>query len=195
MWRLALLGKCVRAAEIDQACRVRWTRCASCVAPGMNQVEAYAGEAAEEFPLGAYAVMMLVFVGGFGSMLVRASKAGRLPKQIGARDIALLGVATHRLTRLATRERVTAALRFPFTKLEGTAGAGELRERARGHGLRRAIGSLLTCQFCVGPWTAAALTAGLVAKPRETRVVASMLAMVALSDFMHQAYAKARSAS
>ncbi len=160
-----------------------------------TQVEAYAGDAAEELPLGAYALMMLVFVGGFGSMLVRASRKGRLPKRIGARDIALLGVATHKLTRVFTRDRVTAALRFPFTELEGTAGAGELREHPRGRGLQRAIGSLLTCQFCVGPWTAAALTAGLIAKPRETRAIASMLAMVALSDFMHQAYAKARSAS
>ena len=160
-----------------------------------SQIEAYAGDAAEEFPLGAYAFMMALFAGGFGSMIVTASRKGMLPKRIGVRDIALLGVATHRLTRLFTRERVTAALRFPFTKLEGTSGAGELREHARGRGLQRAIGSLLTCQFCVGPWTAAALTAGLIAKPRETRAVASMLAMVALSDFLHQGYAKARRAS
>jgi len=162
----------------------------------MNHVvEAYAGEQAEDFPLGAYAVMVLVFLGGFGTMLVRASRNGTLPRRIGARDIALLGVATHRLTRLFTRERVTAAFRFPFTELEAPAGAGEVHEHARGHGLRRAIGSLLTCQFCVGPWTAAGLTAGLVAKPRETRAVASMLAIVAVSDFLHQAYAKARKAS
>lgn len=161
----------------------------------MSQVEAYAGEAAEEFPLGAYALLVLVFVGGFGSLLVRASRKRRLPRTIGTRDIALLGLATHRLSRLFTRERVTAALRFPFTELESTAGAGEVREHARGHGLRRAIGSLLTCQFCAAPWTAAALTTGLVAKPRETRTIASMLAIVTVSDFLHQAYAKARSAS
>ncbi len=161
----------------------------------MNQVEAYAGDKLEDFPLGAYAVLVLAFVGGFGSMLVQASRNGKLPRRIGARDIALLGVATHRLTRLFTRERVTAIVRFPFTRLEGTAGAGEVSEHARGHGLQRAVGSLMTCQFCAAPWTAAGLTAGLLKRPRETRVIASVLAMIAISDFLHQAYAKARAAS
>jgi hypothetical protein len=138
---------------------------------------------------------MLTFLTGFGSMLIRAGRSGKLPKRIGARDIVLLGVATHRLTRILTRERVTAAIRFPFTKYEGTAGAGEVREHARGHGLQRAVGSLLTCQFCAGPWTAAALTTALVARPRETRAVASMLTIVTISDFLHQAYASARRAS
>lgn len=161
----------------------------------MNQVKAYAGEAADELPLASYAMMMLVFAGSFGSMLIRAGRRGKLPKRIGARDIALLGIATHRLTRILTRERVTVALRFPFTEYEGTAGAGEVREHARGRGLRRAVGSLLTCQFCAGLWTAAALTAALVARPRETRVIASVLTIVTISDFLHQGYAKARSAS
>lgn len=161
----------------------------------MNETRAYAGDAIEELPLGAYATMMLAFVGGFGSLLVRASKRGRLPKQLATRDVLLLGIATHRLSRIVTRERVTAALRFPFTHYEGTAGAGELRERPRGHGLKRAIGNLLTCQFCAAPWMAAGLTAALLAKPRETRVVASVLAMVTVSDFLHQAYARARHAS
>jgi hypothetical protein len=161
----------------------------------MNQVEAYAGDKAEELPLGAYATMMLAFIGGFGSMLVRASRRGTLPNRISTRDLALLSVATHRLTRIVTRDRVTAALRFPFTKYEGSSGAGEVNERARGRGLQRALGSLLTCQFCAGPWTAAALTAGLVAKPRETRLIASVLTIVAASDFLHQTYARARRAS
>jgi Protein of unknown function (DUF1360) len=128
-------------------------------------------------------------------MLFRASRRGRLPANIGVRDLALLGVATHSLTRIITRDRVTAAIRFPFTEYEGSAGAGEVRERARGHGLQRALGSLLTCQFCAGPWTAAALMAGLVARPRETRLIASTLTVAALSDFLHQAYARARKAS
>lgn len=161
----------------------------------MDQVEAYAGGAADELPLGAYAVMMLGFVGTFGSLLVRAGRRRKLPERIGASDIALLGVATHRLTRIVTRDRVTAAVRFPFTRYEGAAGAGEVREQPRGHGLQRAIGGLLTCQFCAAPWTAAALTAALLARPRETRVVASVLAVVTLSDFLHQGYARARRAS
>mgnify|MGYP001944843999 CR=1 FL=1 len=158
----------------------------------MNQVAAYTRNTEDELPLRAYALILSVFLAGFGSLLVRAGRKRRLPERISTQDVVLLGVATHRLTRIITRERVTATLRFPFTEYEGSGGAGEVKEHARGHGLQRAIGTLLTCQFCAGPWAASALTAGLIARPRETRVVASMLAMVTLSDFLHQAYARIR---
>lgn len=161
----------------------------------MNPVAAYAGGKEEALPLGAYALILSVFIGGFGSLLVRAGRKHQLPERIGTRDILLLGVATHRLTRIITRERVTSTLRFPFTEYEGPGGAGEVKEHARGHGLQRALGTLLTCQFCAGPWVASTLTAGLIARPRETRAFASMLAMVTISDFLHQAYARARHAS
>jgi Protein of unknown function (DUF1360) len=46
----------------------------------------------------------------------------------------------------------------------------EVDECARRCGRRRA-GTLLTCSFCAVPWTAAPLTAALIARPRETRAV------------------------
>lgn len=161
----------------------------------MSEAHAYAGDAIDELPLGAYAALMLAFAGGFGALLALGSRRRRLPSRISAGDVLLLGVATHQLTRIVTRDRITAALRFPFTRYEGNAGAGELHERPRGRGLKRAMGSLVSCQFCAGPWAAASLTSALVVRPRETRVVASMLSMVAVSDFLHQAYAYARRAS
>jgi hypothetical protein len=161
----------------------------------MNQVERYVGESEEEFPLGAYATLMLAFVAGFGTMLVRAQRQKRLPRRLVARDILLLGVATHKITQLVTRDRVLAAVRFPFTRYQRSAGAGEIVEQPRGHGWQRAIGTLLTCQFCAGPWTAAAFTAALIYRPRETRAVAGVFAVVTLSDFMHQLWARARHAS
>lgn len=159
---------------------------------GMTQTEAYAGKAADELPLGGYAMLLLTFSSGFGGLLYRASKQHRLPKRIGLRDIALLGVATHKLTRLVTRDRVTAAVRFPFTEFERTTGAGEVEERPRGRGLRQAVGTLLTCPFCAGPWIAAALTIALLERPRETRATSSVMAMVTVSDFMNQLYAYVR---
>lgn len=45
-----------------------------------------------------------------------------------------------------------------------------------------------TCPFCTGPWVAAALTVGLVARPRATRMIAGVLAMVTISDFLHHLY-------
>lgn len=161
----------------------------------MHPIDGYRGTSANTPPLGAYAVMMAAFFGGFGALLVRASRRKALPAQISAGDTVRLALATHSLSRLATRDRVTAALRFPFTEYEGEGGAGEVRERPRGTGLQRALGTLLTCQFCADPWAAAGLTAAFIAKPRETRVVATMLAIVAVSDFLHQTYALTRRSS
>ena len=147
----------------------------------------------EEVPLGGYAVLMSAFTVVFGGMLVAASRRRALPTRIAPGDIALIGIATHKVTRILTRDKVTSVIRAPFTKHVENTGAGEVDEKPRGHGLRRAIGSLLTCAFCTGPWVAAAFTAGLIAKPKATRVVASVFTMVAISDFSHQAYAFARS--
>jgi len=138
---------------------------------------------------------MTTFAGVFGAMLWLGKKKKLLPRRVAPYDIALIGLATHRLTRIVTRDKVTEPIRSPFTEYQGPAGAGEVNERARGRGLRRAIGTLLTCQYCAGPWIASALFAALVARPRETRVVASMLAATAVSDFTHQAYAFVRHAS
>src|SRR4051812_958340 len=104
-----------------------------------------------------YLALIGAFCGGYGGLLWAGSKKKKLPRKISARDIALLGLATHRLTRIMTRDRVAMPLREPFTELEGTAGAGEVREKAKGDGLQRAIGTLVTCQYCMGPWIASAL--------------------------------------
>ena len=46
--------------------------------------------------------------------------------------------------------------------------------------------------FCLGQWIAAFLAYGLVFAPALTRFVASIFAMLTLSDFLHQAYMKIR---
>lgn len=154
--------------------------------------EAYAGQSGEDIPIGGYATTMAVFASSLASMLWLAHRARKLPERVAVRDIAVMGVATHRLARIVSRDRVAIPLRAPFTHYEGSAGAGMVKEAPRGPGLRRVVGSLLVCQFCVGPWVAAGLTAGLLFAPRATRVVSSLFAMVTVSDFLHQAYAGAR---
>ena len=158
-------------------------------------IREYARDADEELPIEGYATMLAVFLGAFATFAGVARLRGRLPKRIAPADIALLGVATHELSRVLTRARVTIPLRVPFTHYEGSDGAGQVREEPRGHGLRRAIGNLLTCQFCTGPWVAAGLSASLVFFPRVTRLASSVFAIAAISDFLHQGYAAARSAS
>lgn len=155
-------------------------------------IEAYAGDAADQLPIGGYATMLGVFVGAFATLAFAARRAEVLPVRVPMPDVVLLGVATHKLTRIVARERVTIPLRVPFTHYEGSDGAGQVHEEPRGRGVQRAIGSMLTCQYCAGPWIATGLTAGLIFAPRITRLASAMFAMVALSDFLHQAYAGAR---
>jgi hypothetical protein len=113
---------------------------------------------------------------------------------MAARDLALLTVATHKASRLIAKDRVTSTVRAPFTRFEGDAGPGEVSEAARGRGLRRAVGELLICPYCMGLWVASALTAGLIAVPRPTRWLASVLTALFGADMLQIAYKKAEDA-
>jgi hypothetical protein len=163
---------------------------------GRHIVESYAGPAnPDDLPVGAYAALLSLYAGSFGAALWAGSRRGVIPKSLDVLDVVFLGLATHRLSRLITRDRITTPLRMAFTRYEKSDGGGEVREHSRGRGWRKALGGLLTCPFCAGPWIAGALTTAFVLRPRETRLVASGLVMVTISDFAHQAYAFARKAS
>lgn len=70
-----------------------------------------------------------------------------------------------------------------------------MKEKVRGRGLRKALGDLLICPWCTGPWVAAALFAGLVDRTRATRLLAATFSAVAISDFLHHAYEGAKDAA
>lgn len=147
-------------------------------------VAGYAG--GEEMPLDGYATLLGAYVLLFGGAL--AAGRDRLPEALPTRDLLLTGVATHKLARILTRDWVTSPLRAPFTRYDKSLGSGEVSEQSRGRGLQRAVGDLLTCPWCIGPWVAGALAAGWVLAPRATRLVAATFSAVAVSDFLHQAY-------
>jgi hypothetical protein len=100
----------------------------------------------------------------------------------------LAGAATHKLSRLIAKDRVTSFIRAPFVRYQGSKGHGELDEEARGEGLRRAIGELLICPYCLGQWTAAGIGVGSVAAPRFTRLVTFVYAAETIGDFLQLAY-------
>ena len=144
---------------------------------------------AERPPLISYGITIAIFNLLFGGALLYARRQGReLPERVSAGDVVLIGVATHKASRLITKERITAVFRAPFTQLEGKGGPAELEESARGTGARRAIGELLVCPYCLGFWIAATFMLGLVFAPRLTRFLAAMLTAVTASDFLQVAY-------
>jgi Protein of unknown function (DUF1360) len=141
-------------------------------------------------PLTAYATIAGAFASGLATFLVvRRQRLDGLPERIAAQDIALVSSASFALSRLLAKKKVTAFIRAPFTEFQGHGDApGELEERPRGSGPRRAIGELLVCPYCLDMWAATAGVLGLVAAPRETRVVASILSAFGLSDFLQGVY-------
>jgi hypothetical protein len=143
----------------------------------------------ERPPLVSYAALMTIFGALFGGGLLTARHKGReLPERMAGADVALIGVASHKLSRLISKDKVTSPLRAPFTELEGPGGPAELEERSRGTGARRAIGELLICPYCLGLWIAAALSLGLLLAPRLTRFVAAIFTALTISDFFQIAY-------
>jgi len=70
---------------------------------------------------------------------------GEFPKRFDPIDIVLLGFATHKISRVVAKDKVTSFLRAPFTRFQEDSGQGEVSEQPRGEGLRLAIGELLVC--------------------------------------------------
>ena len=147
----------------------------------------------KEMPLGGYAALVGIYNAAFAAMLLAAKTAGRQsPERIGYADLLLLGVGTFKLSRIISVDRVTSPLRAPFTEYEKPAGTSEVKEKVRGEGMQRAVGDLLTCPYCLGPWVAAALIGGLVFKPRATRLIGGVLAAATISDLLHHTYGKVK---
>ena len=145
----------------------------------------------QERPLGGYAVLMGSFAAltsAFGLWVVRSGR--ELPEGPSARDLALVTVATHKTSRLLTKDRVTSAARAPFTRFVEDAGPSEASEEPRGRGLRRAVGELVVCPYCLGLWIAAAFAAGLIAAPRPTRWIAGIFSALFGADVLQLSYKK-----
>jgi hypothetical protein len=160
-----------------------------------DAVAGYAPEH-EHRPLGGYAVLSAAWASAFaGSLLAAHARGHALPERVGAGDVALIGVATHKLSRLMAKDKVTSFLRAPFTEFQDTTGYGELEEKARGRGLQKATGELVICPYCLAQWVSSGFAVGLVAAPRLTRLLAAMWTAQAIGDFAQLAYSAAEKKS
>ena len=143
----------------------------------------------EDVPLFSYGVLAGAFNLAFAGFLLVARLTGRsIPERVDAKDIVLLGMATHKLSLVGSEDAITSPLRAPFTELREKESPKKVDEKPRGEGLRRSVGELLTCKFCLSVWVASLFTYGLVLLPRVTRLLAAMFAIVTVSDHLHQAY-------
>lgn len=152
-------------------------------------------EECEEQLLAEFAGMLGFYVTAVAVLTGLAIEQKRFPKRFGLLDLALLGIATHKLSRIVAKDRITGILRAPFVNYIKSAGAGEVEEEPRGRGIQRGIGTLVSCPYCMGPWCAVALGFGFVFAPRVARFFAGIFASVAISDFLHRAYAATKKES
>jgi Protein of unknown function (DUF1360) len=143
----------------------------------------------EEPPLLPYAALIGIFNLLLGGALALARWRGRqLPERVAPGDLLSVGVASHKVSRLLAKDKVTRPLRAPFTELEGEGGPSELEESSRGTGARKAIGELLVCPYCLDLWVVAAFAVGLLFAPRLTRFLAALFSALTISDFLQIAY-------
>ncbi len=157
--------------------------------PARAEKRRYSG--GEERPLGAYLAAMGLYATVVGALATITSRTGReVPNGLSAGDVLLSAVATHKLSRLITKDPVTSPLRAPFTVYAGQEGPAELKEEARGKGARKAVGEFITCPFCLDMWVATGLVAGFIYLPRTTRLAVDTLAVLAGADVLQFAYSR-----
>ena len=147
-------------------------------------------EECEEQLLTEYATLLGFYLVSAAVLTGIGVQQNRLPRKFRLLDLALLGMATHKLSRIVAKDRITGILRAPFVSYIRGCGAGEVEEEPRGRGFQRGIGHLISCPYCMAPWCATALTFGLLFAPRVTRLFAGILVSVTASDFLHRAYAR-----
>lgn len=128
-----------------------------------------------------------------GAVLVGRVEGRAFTQQYSARDLALGAVATHKFTRLTSKDGVTTPLRAPFTTYEGEAGSAEVHERPKeSNHLQHTIGELVTCPFCLAPWVAGGYVVALNLAPGPARAWAALFSVVAASDWLQHGYAHLR---
>src|SRR3954447_14918101 len=105
------------------------------------------GYGRQDGALRGYAPLLAAFGAAVGAVSLAIWKSGSRPGPLTPFEFACLTLATHKVSRLVTKDAVTSPLRAPFTQFQGSAGDAELEEEVTGTGLRKAVGELITCPF------------------------------------------------
>ena len=98
-------------------------------------------------------------------------------------ELPVFGLATFTLTKALAKEKVGVWAREPLVE-DGADGD----RRPRGRGLRYVLGELVTCPRCLGTWGSLGLISLRIARPREGRIVAGILATAAINDILQSAF-------
>ncbi|RCW47062.1 uncharacterized protein DUF1360 [Halopolyspora algeriensis] len=147
----------------------------------------YSGDASR--PIAGYSAGLAVYLAGASGVAGMARATGRPSPRLGAGELALMALATHKISRSLAKDPITSPLRMPFTRFEGASAPSELHEEVRASGMEHSLGELVSCPFCLAPWVASGMFTGHVFVPGLTRAVSTIYATVACADFLQYAYA------
>ena len=125
-----------------------------------------------------YLALNLVWGGLVTALVLAARHPGVADEPIRGAELLPLGAATFALSKVITREKIGSWVRDPFVEGEGTD-----QRRPTGHGLRHAVGELVTCSRCVGAWSALALVGVRTLEPSAGRTLTTVLAVSAANDW------------
>jgi hypothetical protein len=143
----------------------------------------------DEAPLAGYATLATAFAAGAVLFSAAARRRGvQLPDRVPPWDVALLGTATFKASRLLSKDRITSFVRAPFTRRAEEGAGGEVNDAPRGSGVRRAVGELVSCPFCTAAWVAGGLIACYAATPPTARLVSAGLSAMTVADWLQYAW-------
>ena len=123
-----------------------------------------------------YALLTATYSALLGTVVLAARDRGE--EVLRPPEFVPLGIAAFALTKVVSREKIETWMRQPFVD-ERPAG-----RRPKGRRMRFAAGELLCCTRCLGAWSALGLTALRITRPREARVVTTVLATSAVNDWL-----------
>jgi hypothetical protein len=140
----------------------------------------------EERPLPEYATLTAAFWTVFLGFVL--TNRDRLPDRIPLGDLVRIALASYKISRVITKEDVTTFVRAPVTE-------DAEAQQPKPDGMRRVLGELVTCPYCIGLWVVAAVSFSLVRFPRETRFATTIFGAYALTDFLHAGFVRLRGKS
>lgn len=140
----------------------------------------------------AYLGLMSCFAGGLILYGAARRRNDHIERPLSWSDMLLLGVATHKISRIIAQDRVTSPIRAPFEENghEPEAVSPVLVTHPVLQSFRNSVGELLTCPYCLAPWVSLTLHLTHFRFPQLSREVGSIFAVVSISDFINRAYGK-----
>lgn len=133
-----------------------------------------------------YVLLDVIFIALYIGVLALLYYLDRLPRDIRILDFILLGLAAARLSDIISTDDILQWLREPFIEIEKEQIAGqEVPTRVgRGRGIRRVLGELLSCPWCVGVWVAAGLTYAYFLLPRPVWMFVLVMAIAEVGSLV-----------